>query len=165
MGVWIVILLMKCAQSENYCNPESQVSRDIFIWNFPLIPLQSQNPSNTITKVFEKPTENLECTLDGDRSNIFTIKFFRCDDKSETLPLSHCTSVTQTTGQISASCSVTINEENIVQTFYCTEHRAGDLTGELSTLYNITFVPSKFNSDLHEWATFNNQFSFTTFNK
>ena len=92
-------------------------------------------------KVFEKPTENLECTPKSKSS--IAVKLYQCIDRSG-IPVNCKRTQSTIPGiRLTASCSVTIDEENVLQTFYCIEHMFDDPAGRLSTHYNITFVPSK----------------------
>ena len=84
--------------------------------------------------------ENLECTLN---EGYFAMKLYRCVDRKE-FPVNCKPNVLAIPGmRLIASCSVMINEENVLHTFYCTEHMFNDATGRLSIHYDITFVPSK----------------------
>ena len=92
-------------------------------------------------ETFEKPTEDLLCTARSENSVI--TELYHCVNGTGIL-LDSCHRIQSTnTGRVSTNCTVTIDAENVSQTFYCIERMLFDPTNQLSAHYSVVVVSGK----------------------
>ena len=100
-----------------------------------------QSPGDIIMKMFEKPTEDLQCTARSQSSVV--AELYHCVNGTG-VPLDNCRrGLNTTTGTVNTNCTVTIHAENDAHTFYCIERMLFDRTNILSAQYSVVVVSGK----------------------
>ena len=94
-----------------------------------------QNPSDVIMEVFQDHTEDLQCTARSENSVIAEV--YRCVNGTGIL-LDNCRRGQSThVGRVRTSCSVTVDMENVSETFFCVERALFDQMNRLSAHFSV----------------------------